>query len=107
MPATWLMASKSTRPCLEDTAPKAVTSIGAGRWICEFRADIWNRIAHDENLLRVRFPKLRHDMFFILNALDAASPNWAFPDHVVPLKALNPLQVVKDFRISYAFIEKE
>ena len=46
-------------------------------------------------------------MFFILNALDAASPNWAFPDHAVPLKTLNPLQVVKDFRISYAFIEKE
>lgn len=46
-------------------------------------------------------------MFFILNALDAACPNWAFPDHAVPLKTLNPLQVVKDFRISYAFIEKE
>ena len=68
---------------------------------------IRNRIAHDENLLRVRFPKLRHDMFFILNALDAACPNWAFPDRAVPLKALDPLQVVKDFRISYAFIEKE
>mgnify|MGYP001042448286 CR=1 FL=1 len=65
-----------------------------------------NRIAHDENLLRVQFPKLRYDMFFVLNALDKACPNWAFPDQAAPLKTMNPLNVVKDFTLR-ALNEKE
>lgn len=58
-----------------------------------------NRIAHDENLLRVQFPKLRHDMFFVLNALDESCPHWAFPDRAAPLKTMTPLNVIKDFTL--------
>ncbi|NEG55147.1 hypothetical protein [Bifidobacterium platyrrhinorum] len=58
---------------------------------------IRNRISHDENLLRVEFPKLRHDMFFILNALGSECPNWAFPDKGEPLKTLSPDRCVTDW----------
>lgn len=54
-----------------------------------------NRIGHDENLLRVNFPKIRHDMYFVLNSLGADYPKWAFPDKAEPLKQLNPLQVLE------------
>lgn len=54
-----------------------------------------NRIGHDENLLRVNFPKIRHDMYFVLNSLGADYPKWAFPDKAEPLKRLNPLQVLE------------
>ena len=49
-----------------------------------------NRISHDENLLRVEFSKLRHDMFFVLNALGAECPQWAFPDKIDSLKTMSP-----------------
>lgn len=54
-----------------------------------------NRIGHEENLLRVNFPKIRHDMYFVLNSLGADYPKWAFPDKAEPLKRLNPLQVLE------------
>lgn len=54
-----------------------------------------NRIGHDENLLRVNFPKIRHDMYFVLNSLGADYPRWAFPDKAELLKRLNPVQVLE------------
>lgn len=59
---------------------------------------IRNRISHDENLLRVEFPKLRHDMYFVLNALGPDCPNWAFPDKAAPLKTLTPANLIAKWR---------
>ncbi|MBW3093420.1 Abi family protein [Bifidobacterium sp. 82T10] len=51
--------------------------------------NIRNRAGHEDNLLRVDFPQLRHNMLFVLGALDQRCVGWAFPDGAERLKTLD------------------
>lgn len=51
--------------------------------------NIRNRAGHEDNLLRVDFPQLRHNMLFVLGAIDPKCINWAFPDAARDLKTMN------------------
>ena len=56
--------------------------------------DVRNRASHEENLLRVEFPKVRRDMLFVLGALDPECIRFALPDSAESLKRADPMQIV-------------
>ncbi|WP_169173084.1 hypothetical protein [Bifidobacterium oedipodis] len=68
--------------------------------VCRLRRirKVRNRAGHQENLLRVEFPTLRRDMFFVLSALGPECLHWALPDRALALKEADPMKLVVDFK---------
>lgn len=51
--------------------------------------NIRNRAGHEDNLLRVDFPQLRHNMFFVLGAISRECIRLSFPDGAQNLRTMN------------------
>ncbi|MBT1177160.1 Abi family protein [Bifidobacterium callimiconis] len=58
--------------------------------------NIRNRASHEDNLLRVDFPQLRRNMFFVLGSLGRECIGLAFPDRAQELKAMSAERVLKN-----------
>ena len=62
--------------------------------------DVRNRAGHEENLLRVEFPKVRRDMLFVLGSLNPGCIRLALPDGAESLKRADPRQVLEQWALS-------
>ncbi|MBW3090926.1 Abi family protein [Bifidobacterium miconisargentati] len=59
--------------------------------------NVRNRAGHEENLLRVEFPKVRRDMLFVLGSLGTDCIQLALPDLAEPLKHADPRRIVQEY----------
>lgn len=58
--------------------------------------NIRNRAGHEDNLLRVDFPQLRHNMFFVLGSIGRECIRLAYPDGAQELRTMSSERFLTD-----------
>lgn len=58
--------------------------------------NIRNRAGHEDNLLRVDFPQLRRNMFFVLGSIGRECIRLAFPDGAQDLRSMSAVRFLAD-----------